>query len=52
MDLIELPRMPKDVIAHPCRACNDTRTVQNKPCPLCRPLECAAALRRETHSQK
>lgn len=48
MDVIVLPRMPKDVVAQPCRACNDTRLVQGKPC---RPLPCAVALRDETHPQ-
>jgi hypothetical protein len=51
MDVIVLPRMPRDVVAHPCRACNDTRVMQDKPCFLCRPLECAAALRDETETQ-
>ena len=51
-NIIVLPRMPKNVVAQPCRVCNDTRVLQGKPCFLCRPLECAAALRDETNQQK
>ena len=53
MDYIQMPRRlgPDDATAQPCRVCNDTRMLQDKPCPLCRPLPCAVALRDETHPQ-